>query len=532
MPSAALSRSRGSIRGKAREHLQGQLTPADTVLLIGRIVLLAEFVWLVVFSLHEYRIDSLTQDFSTYAQALWLIAHGHLNPLDTSVGVHVWQNDGELILWPLALLSYLPGGMVWLKIAQDAVLIATGWVALSWVSEITRESEWKDKFPRALAIALAGVLLVCNPALVGAAGFDVHVEPFGGFFAILAARAAWRGRTRPAVLWAIAICLCGTSCVLLAVAVAVVALVYRNGPGGAKLPRSIALGIGGGALVWMLVLGATHADHSLVVANFSYLVGTRTSPTAVQILFAAVHHPSAVAHQVRINAMNMFRDVSFSGGIGVLNPWGLLLAVVVLVPAILSQGSFFASLGFQVFPLFAFVVVGTVLAVRRVATSRALRRGVVIALVAVLGLTVAEAGIPELVSGPTGWLVVSDSTAHQLSRVKEEIPASATVVVSQGVSGWFAERQSLYVVMSLPPSPKHEQLSSMLLRSVCARVPGNDRPLYLVLTPRQGIETMPIEVTQALVHSVVHSGASVLSHRSGVWFLRWHPRGSCLARVG
>ena len=70
-----------------------------------------------------YRRFSLTPDFAQYQQAWYLIAHGHLNPYDTMGSFVFWQNHGEFVMWPLALLYWVwPHGITLLWLQDTAVV--------------------------------------------------------------------------------------------------------------------------------------------------------------------------------------------------------------------------------------------------------------------------------------------------------------------------------------------------------------------------------------------------------------------------
>jgi hypothetical protein len=100
-----------------------------TVRRIGYLVLAVKFLGFCVWSMVLYQHFALTPDFAQYQQAWYLIAHGHLNPYDTVGNFAFWQNHGEFIMWPLALLYWVSPGGVGLLWLQDAGVVGAELVA-------------------------------------------------------------------------------------------------------------------------------------------------------------------------------------------------------------------------------------------------------------------------------------------------------------------------------------------------------------------------------------------------------------------
>ena len=115
-----------------------------------------------------------------------MIAHGHLDPYDTVSRFWFWQNHGEFIMWPLAILYWpLRTGVALLWI-QDAGVIGAELVAFLWICDLAkryrhgRDARW---------LTLAGlVLLVVNPWSWWAISFDFHTECVAILFLALLAR--------------------------------------------------------------------------------------------------------------------------------------------------------------------------------------------------------------------------------------------------------------------------------------------------------------------------------------------------------
>ncbi len=490
-------------------------------LVLGRALILAQLVWLIVFGLFEYRQGSLTLDFGFYNQVTWLIGHGHLNPYSTVMGSRAWQNDGELILWPLAILRDLPPGAFWLKIVQAVALSGTAWVTLSWIVDVVRSATWKSRLRPELAIGLAAALLVANPLVFSAQAFDFHVEPLGALFAVGAGRDMWRGR-RSMWIWIALTLACGTACLLLLAGLGVVALCARGGPGRPKVPWGTGVYLLGIVLVWAVLLQFTHADRGAQVAGYGYLTGGG-HPSALGVAKGMLGHPKLVVHQVWMNRWHIWDDLAPSGLLGLLTPWGWAMALVVLGPSVLSYGSFLSAQGFQNTPVSAFVVFGTILVLSRLWSMKSVRSGVLCALAGVVALGAGVWGVSQASQYYRYWLQIRAPAAVALQHAERIVPANAAVLVSQGVVGGFAMRPRAYTLFAPATFRGNGRNGKLLIQVHGFNVPlPLDRgPLYVVLTPEVGIETLTPGQTDAVLLQLYARGASILESRAGVWVLRW-----------
>jgi uncharacterized membrane protein len=144
---------------------------------VGYVLLAVEFVCFCAWSAVLYHRFSLTLDFAVYHQGWYLIAHGNLNPVNTvqSGFKPFWQDHSEFILWPLALLYWIPPHDLWLLWLQDAGVVVAEAVAFTWICELAQK-----RLPGSrLAAVLAGaglVLLVANPWIWKSVSFDFHTE--------------------------------------------------------------------------------------------------------------------------------------------------------------------------------------------------------------------------------------------------------------------------------------------------------------------------------------------------------------------
>ena len=77
-----------------------------------------------------------TWDFAVYQQAAWLIGHGHLNPYSTLLHRPFFKNDGELLIWPLAVLLRIWPNLALFPWLQDLALVGGELVVLQWMCEL------------------------------------------------------------------------------------------------------------------------------------------------------------------------------------------------------------------------------------------------------------------------------------------------------------------------------------------------------------------------------------------------------------
>jgi len=522
---------------------------------LGRLAILGQLGWLVAFSVVEYRRGGLTHDFALYDQARWLIVHGHLAAYDTVLGRPFWQNNGEALMWPLAEITRLPGAGLWLLLLQAAAIAGCGWVALSWVAEwVSAGGALPDPGrpavgqptgngmpaggesapPRgesappggestpagpglgaATAVGLAALLLVVNPWAYTTAAFDVHFESFAALFALLAARDLWRGRRRRLWLWVALTASAGEIGGLLLLGVGVGGLL-----GARRRRRRASLGVVAAGVVWLgLVvvlhgnLGPSDSGVYAYLARGSGYAGPEPSPLA--IVSGALDHPGRVVADLRANLGDIWANLAPAGVIGLVNPWSVGVAVVVLASSILATGPsshLFSQPGFQNFPVYPFVTVGTVMLLvwlGRWSANTGLRRAAAraakpaAALACGLSLAWAVVWLPRY---PSEWLTVTPAGGRGLALARSLIPPGAQVIASQGVVGRFADRVAIDPLMTTP--------ATFALRH---------SPVYIVLTATQGLE-MPVQQTDAALDQIASTpGVTLVEHRSGIWLWRWDP---------
>lgn len=468
---------------------------------LARVALLGQIAWLMAFSWVQFHRGALTRDFSTYNQGTWLIAHGHIDPYSTVMGFPLWRNNSEFILWPLSAVTYLPPEGLWLLWAQDAAVVATGWIAISWVAEFL-SSESSGAWTNA-GVLLAGVLWVSNLQVYATAAFDFHTEVFAACFAVLAGRNLWRGTTGRAWIWLVLLLLSGLVAVLYAVALGAVVLLARSGRDRPRVARRVGVVILLVALSWMLMLLLVHGDvGSELVQKYGYLAVGRAKPGIYQIVVGAISHPSQVVGHLWFNRHNLWANIAPSGLLGILCPWGLAMGAFATLPGALAAGNVFAAAAFQNFPCFAFVIFGTVVVLDGVGGARRAKwLGSVLA--GVVGVSAGVWGFMAVPNYPSYWLAVSPKASRTLATVRALVPSGAEVVTSQGISGWFSSRGDVWVVMGLPDE-----------------IVVKRREVYFVLSSSVGLQTMSSSNTMALETWLERRGVAVLVDRDGISLLR------------
>ncbi len=485
------------------------------------VVLAFQFAALVGYSTFLFHRFDLTDDFATYSQAWWLIGHGHLNPVDT-VQVPNYpfvRSHAELAMWPLALVGRLWPNPVQLLWMQDAALVATEWLAMTWVAARCADRLGRR---RTVVAGVALVFLVVNPWWYLTASFDVHFETLGLPFVVGTAYALWCGRPRTALVLALVALLFGDVVAVSVLAVGVAGLLSRRVRRGTgwRWPALVAAA----AALFLVVIAVAGADRgSGVVVNYGYLVGAGPTASSTQIVVRLLLHPW---HALRVLVGRwpaMLRVLASAGLVGVVTPWGLVLSLGILAPAALNANPAFLTpaIAFQSLGVIPFVFVGTVLVLVRIGTgphdrrptrpeaTASGRRGrsVAVVLAAVLGAVslVSSAGLYGTVA--TGWWRVDAPAASVLRDVLPVIPGSAQVIASQGVIGRFAGRVDVYPFVASPQS-----------------FPVRSHRVVFVIAPDQGIESVPPAAAEASVASLERlPGTTVLARLHGVTVVEWRP---------
>ena len=482
--------------------------PLRLVRRTGLVLLGLQLVAMLAFSTVEYHRYALTKDFGAYSQAWWAIAHGHLDPFSTVFGTQFWRNNSDFAMWPLALLYYVfphPIDLLWV---QDVVVVATELVALDWVLRVVERSPGAltDRAKAALGIG-AAVVLAANPWAWETIAFDVHFEPFAAFFAVLAGRDLWAGRSRRLLAWVPLTLLCESLGGLYLVGVGL------SGVLGARATRRTGLVVALVGLAWITLLtaagGVGLGGHG--IANwYGYLVGPHRGHVGLfDLVVGMVRHPSAMAHMIATRWTTLLAFLLPVGLVGVASPWAIGMSAVVFVPAMLNADpNFFRAVqSFQVWPALPFIVVASVMVVSRLFQGGPRSRRAAAAVGAAWLTLVCVFAIGDLPSVPGYWLAVDPAGAAQLQRIDKRIPERAELIVSQGVVGRLAERSSVYAFAGFERT-----------------FPVERRHVAFVITPSEGVGEVTAREARAAI-AYVHDtlGARVVMARDGVHVLEWSP---------
>jgi len=446
---------------------------------------------------------ALTMDFAGAEQAVWLIAHGDLNPYST-VFAHAYIADhGALIFWPLAILHLAWPHPVTLLWAQDAAMVGAEVIAFLWACEIVaaKSSSLATATAWPLIAGSAAVMLVADPWVVWASSADIHTEPFAALFAVGAARSIHRGKPLRSVLaW-----------LLLGLASGNVGASYLGAVGlsfvlsGRRFLRAgltaAVTGFG-----WMVVLGAAGVNLGGSLARYSYVVTGSTvnlvpALTAGTLATSALAHPGRVLVQLVSNRMNLWATLSPVGMLGALWLPSLGPAALVLAEGGLTGNRGFAMPGFQNLAAAPLVAVGTVVGLAGLARrGRTGRRWATLATVALIANSLAWFAIWIPKTEQT-WVRVSPAAGDALRHVASLIRPTDSVAVEQGVAGPFADHSNVVAL----PSP-----------TIDVRRPGNR--LWVILAPKVGIEIASSTAIYSDIRELRRSPqARLMVDASGVW---------------
>jgi uncharacterized membrane protein len=464
---------------------------------------------MLVFSTVQYSRFGLTNDFANYSQAWWEVAHGQLDPFMTGFGVPFWRDNAEFILWPLSLLYYVDPHPITLLWVQDIVVVLTELVTFVWILKVIERARGRVRHPAGTWLALgAAVVLVADPWAYETIAFDFHFEPIAALFTVLVGYNLWAGRIRR--LWWL---------VPLALVSHVLAGTYLVGVGLSGIlagPRTrrpgIVLAAVGVAWVYVFTaLGAAGVDGKLVNSSYTYLVGPHHGRVGVfAVVAGAFGHPGAVAHVVASHWPVAAGFLVVVGAIGVLSPWGLGMALVVLVPNLLDGSGLFINVtaSFQSWPALPFVLVGSVMVLLRLLEGGAMARRVAVVVGVVWATILGELAFIGLPSMLRTWMYVAPPVAAELAHVEAAVPSDAEVIVSFGVMGRFAQRSSIYAFERADQT-----------------VPVNRRVVVFVLAPKLPNDD-PLtqhDITAAAGFVSDRLGARTLGSGSGVDAFVWSP---------
>ncbi len=454
--------------------------------------LLAMIVWSTLIWSHFY----LSQDYVIYHNAWWLIGRGDLNPI---ISPHTgsypfWQNNFELMMWPLGLIAAVaPHGPV-LGVIQDIAIFVAESVIFLWICELA-EKRLSER-TRIIAILVGLVLLVANPWVWQSISYDFHMELIGTCFLVLAARSLMKGR-RAGWLWLLLAAMSGDATAAWIVGLGIGVLIAV--PSEWRRAGYIAA-IGAGYILLSVLLHGDMGGNPAIL--YGYLAGTGVAaPTLGIILKHIITHPSLVISTLWSRRIDIYANVAPGGLIGIASPIVLGIWLITLPMVDLVHNMNFAAPLYQEIALYILVPLGTIYLLIAI-LHRYPRTGRIFA-----GILVANAIAWSVVWAPLiyrQWLNVPIQTANVLRSVQKSIPPNAEVAVSPGVSGRFSDRRFDYPIYS-GNKP----------------IPIESHDTYWIVLPHVAA-TGSAATSLALVADLAdHWHAHLIVHRAGVWAFHW-----------
>jgi hypothetical protein len=486
------------------------------VRLAGYAVLAVQFACFAVWSVVLYDRFSLTWDYATNYQAWYLVAHGNLDPFNTTQGYFFWRDHSEFIMWLLAPFYWLwPNGPV-LLFLQDAAVVVAEVTAFTWICELARK--YRPASWDAVWLAGAGlVLLVANPWTWWAVSFDFHTECVAAAFLVLAARDLWAGRRR-AWIWVVLALTCGDVAAAYTAAVGVGALLgwlvsrrsWRSaGDIRSRLMASRRSWLPGLAVTVIAVAAleitkVVHSDQSSPLWAYTYLQSPPSSHfSMVSLVRGIVVHPGNTLRVLWSKHHNTWENLASGGLIGAVFACLLPLAFVVVATNDLTHGYLFTEPGFQSIVLYVIVPVGTIGLLGALARRWRMVAGVLAGLALAQSLYITSSTAPRV---EPYWLHVSPSTAATLNQILPRIPASDQVLASWGVVGRFAGRKDIQSLFGHDSEPL------------------DGGTVWIVVSPVQGVVTMtPQESAQFITELETRYHARLMVTGGDVWAFRWTP---------
>lgn len=475
---------------------------------VGWVVFGVQLAGFVTWSTIVWQRFALTYDFWLVSQASYKVNHtGVAGGWQVITGYF-----DAVITWIFALLIRLPTHGLTLLWAQDLALVGVGLVGFLWVCELLERRPIQTGIPAHWLALLALVFFVGNPWIFKTVAFDFHVEVFGTLFILLAARELQRGRIRRSMVWIAATVACGFVAATYVGGLALSALVA--GRGRQRLAGAGLLVAGVAGVIVLTSAGGAAA----VVSFYSYLVphaGTHLSFAGLVSGIAA--HPTMTLRTLWANRIDMVAILAPVGMLGLAWGWGFGVPLVVLLGDALQFNNGLRVPSFQSLPVYTFVAVGTVMLIARLSQANLELSGgrvriyengspVIWALSGFLALDTVAWAITYTPQISDTYLSVSSESAMVLSRVEAKIPQNAEVIASQGIIGRFSYRQYSWPIWSFGQV-----------------IPLKTRTVWLVVTPHQGIKTVPAKVELSILDEVRSEGAHLVLASHGVWAYQWSP---------
>ena len=344
------------------------------------------------------------------------------------------------------------------------------------------------------------LLLAANPWIWWSVSFDIHMEPVILVFAVLLSWDLIHGRRR-AWLWVIPVLAAG------AATASYVAGIGLAGVVAGRRSRRLGVAVTIVGVGYSLLLVLVHADAVVSLPRLYGSLATDGGPvpphlSLMGLMSGIATHPQGVVETLWTKRVDIVANLAPGGLLGLGAPIVAPYMLVVLIADFLPPSLIFAQPLYQNLPLYVLVPVGTVAVlcwlIRR-------HRRAVLVLGCLIGAQAVGWGVvwgPQTVGE---WLRVSTPAADTLAGIEARIPATAEVIVSQGIYGRFAGRVRAYGLYGPQRLAVHGTT-------------------WFVITPIAGVETQTLASSIALIGDLAGPlHATLVTRANGVWAFRWTP---------
>jgi hypothetical protein len=492
------------------------------------VTVVAQLVYLGIYSNRIFNSGSLSWDSSLYIQPWWLISKGNFWPYSTTLRAPFFGNHGELIVWLLGLIGFIFRSPLSLLLIQDLAFCLTEIVVLIWISEIVFKNEnhggfgyryYKNyEFYKKALFVFAFLILLFNPWNYWALGADFHVEPIATLFLVVTGRYIYL-KDRKYLLGMLGVLLCGQVASIWLIGLALSTFLTAD-----RLKVGIKVLFSG--LIWYFLLGFLGADQSNTVSEgYAYLTSNPTSNvSSFTILIGGLLHINRLFSKIFGRIKDVWAYISAPGLIGIVSPWGFGVTVVILLMNLGNnyRNGVFAFPGFQGMPIGFFMTVGLCdTAMRALAYPKKsvkiekarlnFKAKVSLLLVSLMTLISIGWGLVWIPQVQSNWLKVDPKASASIVSALKVIPVSDEVLVSQGITGLFATRYYVYPIRKL------------------GCFPVNTATVWMVLTSNEGIETLTTEQTLGILnYAIFDMGAQVIQSSNNIWLLQLKPVGASM----
>lgn len=449
-----------------------------------------QWIGLIVFSTIQYHRFALTHDFSLYWQAVWLIAHGHLNPYASMDLFPFVDNHFEIIMWPIAFLYWIWPHASLLLYVQDIALIGAECIAWTWIKSLVSSRNVQESW---LFLGMCVGLLVLNPWVAWTAATDFHSESLVALTVTGAAYALYRRNATALIIWAALSLASGDVAAVTLAAVGLSGILTKRWKSGLII---VIVSVG-----WLEMISALGANRgSILILIYGYLLSPHyhgIQMTTGQLVKSLIENPALALRELWRHRLNLYANTSPSGLIGIFSPWTLPIFGATIIISNLSTGYLFGVPGFQNIMFYALGVVGTAQVILYI-YPKIRRRWIRLGILAIIGSNSLVWAIVWLPQIPGHWVRVTQGAAQSLQEVKDMIPTKDEVIAPQGLMGRFANRQWLFNMGG----------------HTVYRYPAHTSTVYLVMAPYDGVHFSSLQTQASWLNALAHNNQAQLVFRN------------------